>query len=353
MGRTPSKIRISIQELIEITNQLNLPDGRQERSSGHVSREGPSPPWRGSVTVESFRPGFHIYIINLRAYVDLEISAEYTESAIGFGLALEGNFRQTMPSKLERISALRVTAGQNLAAVCRPERVNLFFPGGHQHRIVKLQINPEEMGALLEGHEGQIPEMLRPVIFPSKPWRAEVTQPLSPTLEHIAYQVINCPFKGAARRLFLEGKALEILAEELGGVREPVSAQTGSYSPEDYHSLERARTILQQEYSNPPTILALSRRIGLNDFKLKRGFKDFFGITIFGYVRKLRMEKARAMLESGRYNVTEAALETGHSCLGHFAAAFKREFGVVPSQYRAGTAPDRGRGTYRPEDIQA
>ncbi len=183
--------------------------------------------------------------------------------------------------------------------------------------------------------------MLRPIILPSKPWRASVQKPLSSALECIGYQLVNCPFTGAARKLFLEGKALEILAEELGAAAGTASPKKGSYSRKEFDRLELARTILEQEYSDPPAILALSRRIGLNDFKLKRGFKDLYGTTVFGYVRKLRMEKARALLESGMYNVTEVALETGHSCLGHFAAAFKREFGVVPSRYRAGSRSDR------------
>jgi AraC-like DNA-binding protein len=74
----------------------------------------------------------------------------------------------------------------------------------------------------------------------------------------------------------------------------------------------------------------------LNDFKLKSGFRETFGTTVFGYVRKLRMDKARSLLEIGDLNVTEAALEAGYCSLGHFAAAFKKRFGTLPGQYRVG-----------------
>jgi AraC-like DNA-binding protein len=337
MNQPYSKMRISLQEFLELSNQLDITDGYRGRGSGDGCTDAQSPPWQGSIVVESIRPGFHIYIVDIRPPVDVELSYEITEPAVGFALVLEGNPVQTNPGKDERVSVLPVTAGQNLAAVCRPEKAHLHLPGGQWHRFVKLQINSEEMSSLLDGQEGQIPEALRPVILPSRPWRPWVQNPLSPALECIGHQMINCPFTGAARRLFLEGKALEILAEELGGAGGTASREKESYSRDEIDRLELARTILEQEYNNPPTILDLSRRVFLNDFKLKRGFKDLWGTTIFGYVRKLRMEKARALLEEGTYNVTEVALKTGHSCLGHFAAAFKKTFGVVPSRYRSGS----------------
>ncbi len=337
MSRAPSKMKISLQEFIELANQLNHGDGFPKEGSGEARTAVQSPQWRGSMVVESLRPGLHVFIVNLWLSEDAEISYEITENAVGFALALEGGCVQTTPGTNDRVTALPVTEGQNLAAVCRPEKAHLHLPGGQWHRFIKLQINFEEMSGLLDGQEGQIPEALRPVIFPSHPWRPWIQNPLSPALECIGHQLLNCPFTGAARKLFLEGKALEILAEELGEAARTASPKRESYSRGEFDRLKLARTILEQEYSDPPTILDLSRRIGLNDFKLKRGFKDLWGTTIFGYVRKLRMEKARALLEAGNYNVTEVALETGHSCLGHFAAAFKKTFGVVPSRYRAGS----------------
>jgi AraC-like DNA-binding protein len=337
MKRPATKMRISLQEFIEHSDHSNPPVSVEELSSGNMPTKTHSPPWHGNIVVESLRQGFQIFIVNVWAPVDLEIGTEFTDRAVGFALALEGNSVQTVPGTDERVSALPITAGHDLAAVCRPEETHLHLPGGQWHRIVKLQIEPEQMSAMLDGQERNIPDMLRPVILPSKPWRASVRKPLSPTLECIGNQLVNCPFTGAARKLFLEGKALEILAEELGEGNGNTSPKRGNYAREDLDSLELARTILDQEYTDPPTILDLSRRVGLNDFKLKRGFKDLYGTTIFGHVRKLRMEKARALLEAGTYNVTEVALETGHSCLGHFSAAFKKAFGVVPSRYRAGS----------------
>jgi AraC-like DNA-binding protein len=75
--------------------------------------------------------------------------------------------------------------------------------------------------------------------------------------------------------------------------------------------------------------------VGINDCKLKAGFRQVFGTTVFGYLHNCRMERSRQLLEAGEMTVTEAAQAVGFVSRGHFAAAFKRRFGVNPSVYIA------------------
>jgi AraC family transcriptional regulator, transcriptional activator of the genes for pyochelin and ferripyochelin receptors len=131
----------------------------------------------------------------------------------------------------------------------------------------------------------------------------------------------------------MQGKALEIMAHQLDALSESAAAPGASeVTTDDVQRLFHARRILDEVFADPPSLMELSRRIGMNDFKLKRGFRQVFGTTVFGYVRRLRMDKARAMLESGSFSVTEAALTTGYNCLGYFSAAFKRQFGILPRE---------------------
>jgi AraC-like DNA-binding protein len=81
--------------------------------------------------------------------------------------------------------------------------------------------------------------------------------------------------------------------------------------------------------------MELARIVGINDCKLKAGFRQVFGTTVFGYLHDCRMERSRQLLEAGEMSVTEAARAVGFVSRGHFAAAFKRRFGVNPSAYVA------------------
>lgn len=73
--------------------------------------------------------------------------------------------------------------------------------------------------------------------------------------------------------------------------------------------------------------------MGLNEFTLKQGFRQVFGTTAFGWLHHHRMERVKELLETGHYNVTEAAREVGFSNRGHFAASFRKKFGVNPKAY--------------------
>ena len=67
--------------------------------------------------------------------------------------------------------------------------------------------------------------------------------------------------------------------------------------------------------------------------KLKEGFKQLYGDTVYGYHLEHKMEEARRMLASKQFNVNEVGLKVGYSTSSHFIAAFKKKFGTTPKKY--------------------
>jgi AraC family transcriptional regulator len=72
--------------------------------------------------------------------------------------------------------------------------------------------------------------------------------------------------------------------------------------------------------------------VGLNQLKLKRGFRSLFGMGVYSLFQRHRMERARELLS--HHNVTETALMLGYSNISHFSAAFRKQFGVLPGEAR-------------------
>lgn len=136
--------------------------------------------------------------------------------------------------------------------------------------------------------------------------------------------MLDAPFDGSARALFLEGGALSLLAGRVATTSVGVSLSTG-----DRRRLREARDRLEAEIVDPPSIAQLSRLCGLNEFKLKRDFKRQFGTTVFGYVRERRLVLAHEHLRQG-LSVQQAAADVGYACPSRFSAAFRRRFGVAP-----------------------
>ncbi|ETF02325.1 AraC family transcriptional regulator [Advenella kashmirensis W13003] len=130
--------------------------------------------------------------------------------------------------------------------------------------------------------------------------------------------------------LLVHAAALEFLAWQLKSLQ-PEAISTG-LAPRERRQLLAARERLLADLSNPPTIEQLARETGLNQLKLKRGFKSLFGVSVYALFQRERMEHARRLLL--QHSVTETAIQLGYSNFSHFSTAFRKQFGVLPSEAR-------------------
>ncbi|WP_405174954.1 AraC family transcriptional regulator [Paenibacillus sp. FSL H8-0261] len=158
---------------------------------------------------------------------------------------------------------------------------------------------------------------------------------ITPSIRLILSQIADCSYSQGMRDLYLEGKMLELMAVYLNESLFEADriSHTVKLSRDDMESLRLAKEILQRDYLHPPTLAGLSRIICLNEFKLKKGFKELFGYTVHAYVIEQRMQRAQQLLEHGNMTVSEAASRVGYVNVSHFSAAFRKKFGVRPGEY--------------------
>lgn len=101
-------------------------------------------------------------------------------------------------------------------------------------------------------------------------------------------------------------------------------------SGEDISSIEAAAKYLDQNLSEDHRLNDICRYCYLNEFKLKKGFRERFGTTVFGYLRLKRMERAKAMIDNGADSVIDVANTVGYTNASHFARAFRQVYGINP-----------------------
>lgn len=103
-------------------------------------------------------------------------------------------------------------------------------------------------------------------------------------------------------------------------------------SNEDINRLKMIEKELVKDFSSePPGIAKLARLAAMSPSKLKNSFKEIYGLPVYQYFQKHRMNKAKAMLLSKKYSVREVGMELGYSNLSNFAKAFKKSFDQLPS----------------------
>jgi AraC-like DNA-binding protein len=107
----------------------------------------------------------------------------------------------------------------------------------------------------------------------------------------------------------------------------------GKGKEKDLEALKSIVHILSdQQLSKFPSIDALSRTAMMSSTKLKTRFKQIYGMKLYEFYNRNRLEQAREMLKTGSYSVKQVGINIGFSNLSNFAKAFRKEFGVLPKE---------------------
>lgn len=153
------------------------------------------------------------------------------------------------------------------------------------------------------------------------------------SLLHTIESIRCCPYEGGIRKMFLLSKCLELLVLQADAYHRHQSAGNRIVKTEyDKERILFAREYLLEHIHNPPSLTELSRLAGINIFKLKNGFKEMFGNTVFGYLADKRLEIAVTEIAKKEQSISDIALSIGYSSVQHFSKAFKKKYGVTPKR---------------------
>ncbi|AEO47378.1 AraC family transcriptional regulator [Rhodospirillum rubrum F11] len=171
-----------------------------------------------------------------------------------------------------------------------------------------------------------------------------VMRPLSPALRPLASQILATEGATDGERLFLEAKILELISVVLstpasGGGQSQTEPTKTALSRRDHKKIGQARELLIGDLDKTWKIKDLARHVGMNENKLKAGFRQIYDNSIYAYLQDWRMRAASHRLKQGEDSVTGVALSVGYSNPAHFAKVFRRYFGVSPSRYAEDGAP--------------
>ena len=240
------------------------------------------------------------------------------------------------------------------ALAFEPMTAGFYLPGrrgmrasreaGQRHCFVTIEFTPRFLRGYLSSCDGALHPLVEGFVR-GRPSRAGlgVIHRLTASQERRVTHLAHPPVAQAARALWYQSQVLELMAEfffERTGQDELFCDRQKRVARE---RVDRVVGLLQERLSEPPSLEEIGRAVGCSPFYLSRTFSQQTGLTIPQYLRKLRMEQAAELLTSGRYNVTEAALEVGYSSLSHFSLAFCQTMGCCPTLYPL-RSPGRGSG---------
>ena len=202
--------------------------------------------------------------------------------------------------------------------------------------FVTIFIWPEVLRSFASDASGELPLALKHLIRPSDSACYKRVGKTSPIMNALLQQILQCPYKGLTKRMYLESKAIELLAlliEEEADIHQD-KAQANLPDLDHRDRIQYAQEILMNNLTNPPSLVELARQVGMCDYSLRQGFREVFNTTVFGYLRDRRLDRAQQLLLEPWMTVAETARVVGYDSRTSFATAFKQKYGVSPKAYQ-------------------
>jgi AraC-like DNA-binding protein len=157
---------------------------------------------------------------------------------------------------------------------------------------------------------------------------------LNPNEIMVLNQIFHYGLHSSLEKLYTKGKVYELISLYFHK-SDNEGAQNCPFLEDEVNveKIQKAKSILIERMTEPPSLNELSDMINLSLAHLKEGFKHIYGETVYAYLLNYKMEFARRLLATKKYNIAEVSFEVGYSTPSHFIAAFKKKYGVTPKRY--------------------
>lgn len=228
--------------------------------------------------------------------------------------------------------------------VYKGEHSLLFYPSlnGNLHYLprpdsfsVEIEVSLEFLNRIFNNDLGMLKEFglciekSQPVIMGNRSY------PITPQMKEVLFEIRYCEYAGALKKIFVEAKVMELLTLQIDQINRDHKAPRDTFKKQDIDKLHYVRDVMLSNLATPYSIEQLCKLAGLNRTRLQEGFKKTFGLTVFAYLTKIRMEYARKIILSGNYNtIADVAAIAGYKNPQHFTASFKKMFHYLPSDLK-------------------
>ncbi|MBG0775958.1 MAG: helix-turn-helix transcriptional regulator [Desulfovibrionaceae bacterium] len=277
------------------------------------------------------RPGLWVTLLDTpRGGVSFDY--EKDNALVDFGFILRGAVRHTVRTGRGATSEMDNRAGCAGLGFVPGLRGTARIPSDSPARLVHVHASRDFLRDLLGEDVRDLPAPLRDLLVHDRSRHLLLRDPMDPATHTAAVELHAAVSGGPASRLYLEAKALELVALQLAGLqaRKDGGGARAPLSPAERERIRAARDLLVENLNAPPTLAGLSDLLALSTVKLQAGFRELYGTSVFGFLREYRLQRAKTLLEQADMNVSEVAWEIGYINLSHFSAAYRKRFGVLP-----------------------
>lgn len=284
----------------------------------------------GSFQEVLIEEGFYVLKIQNDSTHIQRVSREIDSSFIQFHFCLKGNAKFIFN---DGRYALEVSEENSLLLYNNQMDLPLNLELNQNSWLVSVVMTIRKFHSLFSKEANYIPFLSEE----NKDKKYYTQEGVSPAIAVVLSQIMNYNLHPSIKELYIKGKVYELISLYFNKGTEADIEQCPFLVDEDnVRRIRQAKEIIISRMAEPPTLVELSEEIGLSLKKLKEGFKQIYGDSVFSFLFDYKMEYARKMLETGQHNVNEVGLKVGYSTSSHFIAAFKKKYATTPKKYLMG-----------------
>ncbi|MDH5680422.1 MAG: AraC family transcriptional regulator [Spirochaetota bacterium] len=264
----------------------------------------------GSMNTHRVSENISLLYINLKPEHDLLFEVVNQGGKLNFSFVLES---ADLPLFIDNINNLTIRGGENwLSGPTNYSAARLY--GENPVTTFTVWVDP---AMILDSLKNDNPDNIRlfeKIQDGDKGDSFVHTDLVDPEMRTIIIQILNCPYNHRLKNMFLEGKALELIALRLDQLfrNERARLSNKDLNPKDIDKMFYVRELLLKNISDPLSLSELAIKATTNTNKLKTMFKKVFGQSVFSFIREKRLEYARSLLLENDKNISEIAYVSGY-----------------------------------------
>ena len=237
---------------------------------------------------------------------------------------------------------IEVNDGISKQIVKSRKGIALSYSGNNNVRFLHRILQAEPLASVsifstvqnlkeMPAHERQLfDKYLGNLLSPKKPFELGPRVLMTPEMHTAIAKIFQTSFKNFTRQLFVKSQVLELLSHYFNQIQVATQSKP-EINREAVEKMYQAKEIILENMSKPPSLSELSQLVGVNNNKLKKHFKELFGLPVFKYLQSQRLLKAYQLLNKKEMTVQEVAWFVGYESISSFSNAFYKEYGFRPS----------------------
>ncbi|MDQ6758215.1 MAG: helix-turn-helix transcriptional regulator [Bacteroidota bacterium] len=283
---------------------------------------------KGYAKVHVIEPGLSYRLVNYKLNTDIEYNCE---PAVDFHLLIYFYHLSSADKIQFEVGEHRIeNEGKSYrASVMTNTRIKqkLILKKGTEVKGLTIQLNEEWLNDKIKNSNSNKYELLKQNNF--------VHDVINAKHQKILADIFNNHEDASLPVLFVNTRVLRLLEAFLENILKRNSVEPMlSISSKDFESILKIEGLLLENYGDVfPKIEKLARLALMSESKLKKIYKQAFGMGLYEYYQKNRMHKAKELLSSGEYSVSQVGTMLGYHNLSNFSASFKKEFNQLPRDH--------------------